>query len=282
MFEARKKAIVRPRQNPWARPFVLFEAPVRIGTRCSSERSAEHEAEMKIPSGSPALHSSSMKILVVEDNRKLASFLSRALTEEGYTVDVVVDGITAIEQIQALPYDLVILDWMLPEMDGLSVCRELRRKGCPVPILMLTARAEVPERIAGLDAGADDYLAKPFDLGELLARVRARGRRSAFAETTVRVGPLVVDRAERRALIDGKKIDLTPREFALLAYLAREAGRVVPRTELLAKVWETSFDPGSNVVEVHVKNIRDKLGTFASLIETVRGIGYKLAPIQAP
>ncbi|MDI3285452.1 response regulator transcription factor [Polyangium sp. 15x6] len=219
-----------------------------------------------------------MKILVVEDNKKLASFLSRALSEEGYTVDVVADGATAIQQIQALSYDLVILDWMLPEMDGLSVCRTVRQRGCQVPILMLTARAEVPERIAGLDAGADDYLAKPFDLGELLARVRARGRRASLVDGILRVGPLVVDRADRRATVDGRRIDLTPREFALVAYLAREAGRVVPRTELLAKVWETSFDPGSNVVEVHVKNIREKLGPNASLIETVRGIGYRLSP----
>ncbi|UQA63918.1 response regulator transcription factor [Polyangium aurulentum] len=222
-----------------------------------------------------------MKILVVEDNKKLASFLSRALTEEGYVVDVVPDGATAIGQIQSLPYDLVILDWMLPEVDGLSVCRTVRQKGCQVPILMLTARAEVPERIAGLDAGADDYLAKPFDLGELLARVRARGRRGAGGEATVRVGPLALDRAERRATLDGRKVDLTPREFALVAYLAREAGRVVPRTELLAKVWETRFDPGSNVVEVHVKNIREKFGAHAALIETVRGVGYKLGPLEA-
>jgi len=218
-----------------------------------------------------------MKILVVEDNKKLASFLSRAFTEEGYAVDVVGTGVTAVQQIQALPYDLVVLDWMLPEMDGLAVCREVRQKGSHVPILMLTARAEVPERIAGLDAGADDYLAKPFDLGELLARVRALGRRASHAESHLRVGQLVVDRSERRATIDGRRLELTPREFALLAYLAREAGRVVPRTELLAKVWETSFDPASNVVEVHMKNVRDKLGPHAALIETVRGVGYRLS-----
>jgi two-component system OmpR family response regulator len=220
-----------------------------------------------------------MKILVVEDNKKLASFLSRALMEEGYAVDVVGDGVTAIQQIQTLPYDVVVLDWMLPEADGLSVCRSVRQKGNHVPILMLTARAEVPERVAGLDAGADDYLAKPFDLSELLARVRALGRRASIAEGIVRVGPLVVDRSERRASLDGRKLDLTPREFALLAYLARQAGRVVPRTELLVKVWETSFDPGSNVVEAHVKNLREKMGDHAALIETVRGIGYRLSVI---
>ena len=218
-----------------------------------------------------------VKILVVEDNKKLARFLLRALLEEGYVVDLVGDGLTAIDQIQAIAYDLVILDWMLPGSDGLSVCRSVRARGSQVPIIMLTARAEVPERIAGLDAGADDYLPKPFDLGELLARVRARGRRVGGAAEVVRVGSLLVDRADRRATIEGRKLDLTPRELSLLAYLAREAGRVVPRTELLSKVWETAFDPSSNVVEVHVKNLRDKLGTHAAMIETVRGVGYRMA-----
>lgn len=218
-----------------------------------------------------------MKVLVVEDNKKLASFLSRALMEEGYTVDIVGDGSTAIEQIQTLPYDLVVLDWMLPEADGLSVCRTLRQKGNHVPILMLTARADVSERVAGLDAGADDYLAKPFDLSELLARVRALGRRAAVSDPVVRIGALLVDRGERRAMVDGRKLELTPREFALLAYLARHAGRIVPRTELLAKVWEMNFDPGSNVVEAHVKNLREKLADHAALIETIRGVGYRLS-----
>ena len=217
-----------------------------------------------------------MKILVVEDNKKLARFLVRALSEEGFIVDQVGDGATAVSQMQAIPYDVVLLDWMLPEMDGLSVCRTVRQRGVRVPILMLTARAEVPERIAGLDAGADDYLPKPFDLAELLARVRALTRRGVGTETVLRVGPLTVDRGERRALVDGKRIELTPREFALLAYLAREAGRVVPRMEILAKVWEMSFDPGSNVIEVHVKNVREKLGEQSKMIETVRGVGYRL------
>ncbi len=223
-----------------------------------------------------------MKILVVEDNKKLARFLSRALVEEGHVVDLVGDGQNAVRQAGVIQYDLIVLDWMLPEMDGLSVCRELRQKGTSVPILMLTARGEVTERIAGLDAGADDYLPKPFDLGELLARVRALGRRASANDSVLRIGALVVDRAEHRATVDGRRVDLTRREFALLAYLAREAGRVVPRSELLSKVWETSFDPSSNVVEVHVKNLRDKLGTHATMIETVRGVGYTLSPTGAP
>lgn len=218
-----------------------------------------------------------MKVLVVEDNKKLARFLMRALTEDGHAVDLVGDGRQAVNQIRDLKYDLVILDWMLPELDGLSVVREVRERGGRVPILMLTARAEVSERIAGLDAGADDYLPKPFDLAELLARVRALARRGTPGEGPLKIGPLLLDRAERKATLSGQRLELTPREFALLAHLAREAGRVVPRMEILAKVWEMSFDPGSNVIEVHVKNLREKLGEHAHLIETVRGVGYRIA-----
>lgn len=217
-----------------------------------------------------------MKILVVEDNKKLARFLVRALSEEGWIVDQVDSGAVAIDQATTIPYDLVLLDWMLPDVDGLSVCRALRAGGARMPVMMLTARAEVQERIAGLDAGADDYLPKPFDLGELLARCRALVRRAGGEETVVQVGPLHLDRAERRATLDGKRVELTPREFALIVLLARRAGRAVSRMEILQKVWETSFDPGSNVVEVHVKNLREKLGEHAKMIETVRGVGYRL------
>ena len=224
-----------------------------------------------------------MKVLVVEDNRKLALFLGKALREEGYTVDVVGTGEAALEQLVALEYDLVVLDWMLPGQDGVTVCKALRERGDTTPVLMLTARGEVEERIFGLDAGADDYLVKPFDLGELLARTRALARRGASGGSRMTVGPLIVDLEERCALLGGTRIDLTPRELTLLTMLAREAGRVVPRSKLLAKVWGMTFDPESNVVDVHVKNLRDKLGTHASLIETVRGVGYRLvAPPSAP
>ena len=217
-----------------------------------------------------------MKILVVEDNKKLALFLKRALLEEGYVVDLSASGSTALRQAQAIPYDLIVLDWMLPDMDGLAMCRELRALGSSSMVLMLTARAELSERVAGLDAGADDYVTKPFDLGELLARVRALARRGLGGDLTIRIGPLVVDRGERRVLLEGKRMSLTPREFSLMAHLAREAGRAVPRTELLNKVWETTFDTGSNVVEAHVKNLREKLGEHGSMIQTVRGVGYRL------
>jgi len=217
-----------------------------------------------------------MKILVVEDNKRLGRFLKRALEEEGHVADVAVTGTAAIEQATSIAYDIMVLDWMLPDTDGLAVCRTLRARGSNVPILMLTARAEVAERIAGLDAGADDYIVKPFDLGEFLARIRARARREGGGHSVISVGPLVVNLVERRATVAGSPLALTPREFTLLGYLARSAGRIVPRTEILAKVWEATFDPGSNVVEAHIKNIREKLREHGAMIETVRGLGYRL------
>jgi two-component system, OmpR family, response regulator len=215
-----------------------------------------------------------MKLLVVEDNPKVASFLVRALSEEGHVVDQLADGRTALDQIELVPYDAVLLDWMLPGLDGLSVCRAARDRGVRTPILILTARGEVGEKILGLDAGADDYLPKPFDLGELLARVRALGRR-ATAVPTLRLGKLVIDPVARRVTVGGRVIDLTTRELALLAYLVQHTGRPVSRSELLQKVWATSFDRASNVVEVHVKNLREKLGDQETLIQTVRGVGYR-------
>ena len=217
-----------------------------------------------------------MKVLVVEDNKRLGFFLKRALDEEGYVVDLVADGTSALRQAQTIGYDVILLDWMLPDTDGVTVCRTLRARGSNVPVIMLTARAEVPERIAGLDAGADDYVVKPFDLGELLARVRARARREFGGQLFV--GPLALDRIERRATLAGEILPLTPREFALLSYLARSAGRVVPRTELLSKVWETTFNPGSNVVEVHVKISETSSAFTQRSIETARGTGYRLIP----
>jgi two-component system OmpR family response regulator len=217
-----------------------------------------------------------VKVLLVEDDRKLASFLRRALMEEGFVVDACRTGHEAIEQLASIAYDLVVLDWMLPEGDGLTVCRDLRRCGSTAPVLMLTARGEVGEKVLALDAGADDYVTKPFHLDELLARARALVRRGSQLDGTLRVGPLLLDERRRTAQLDGARIDLTAREFLLLALLARNAGRVVGRAEILAHVWEIRFDPGSNVVDVHVSNLREKLGSAASLVETVRGQGYRL------
>jgi len=224
-----------------------------------------------------------MKALIVEDDRKLVSFLSRAFSEEGYVVDSCRTGTDAIAQATRVAYDLIVLDWMLPEQDGLSVCREVRRSGNSVPILMLTARNEVGERVLALDAGADDYVVKPFYLDELMARARAIIRRStSLFDASIRVGPLTVDIRDRRVHVGGQRIELTSKEFVLLSLLARNAGRVVTRTEIFAQVWEMQRDPGSNVVDVHVRNLRDKLGAAAPLIDTVRGQGYRIALAEPP
>jgi DNA-binding response OmpR family regulator len=216
-----------------------------------------------------------MKCLVVEDDRKLALFLSRALMEEGYTVDICSRGTEAIAQIRGGSYDIVVLDWMLPGVDGLTVCREVRDAGVVTPIIMLTARAEVGERVLGLRAGADDYLGKPFEIEELLARIHALLRRTTELGR-LSFGDLEINRLGHRATLSGRRIDLTTREFGLLLHLAYNVDRVVPRTELLAKVWGTSFDPGSNLIEVHISRVRDKLGDHAWMIDTVRGSGYRL------
>jgi DNA-binding response OmpR family regulator len=223
-----------------------------------------------------------VKALVVEDDAKVARLLSRVLQEEGFVVDACTSAADAINLGSSLSYDLMVLDWMLPEGSGLDVCRTLRRRGISAPIIMLTARGEVAERVLGLEAGADDYVCKPFHVDELLARVHAVLRRSQGTVSRFVVGPLEIDRTRRAAALRGALLDLTAREFTLLAYLAQRAGQVVSRTELLAHAWEARFDPGSNLVEVHVSRIRDKLGADAGCIETVRGQGYRLRADGAP
>ncbi len=215
-----------------------------------------------------------MKVLIVEDDPKVAHFLQRVLIEEGYAVDVCSDGEDALAQAE-IGYALMILDWMLPGVDGLEVCRQLRRRGVGLPILMLTARGELRERVLGLQTGADDYLIKPFDVEELVARVQALLRRASGPQR-LELGALVLDRVARTATLEGRPIDLTVREFNLLATLAQQAGQAVTRTVLLQQVWSTSFDPESNLVEVHVSRLRNKLGQHAWMIDTVRGRGYRL------
>ena len=222
-----------------------------------------------------------MKILVVEDDRKLARFLQRVLSEEGFVVDVCSTGPAALTQARTGIYDLVVLDWMIPDLDGLEVCRQLRQAGSTVPILMLTARGELPERVLGLNAGADDYLIKPFEMEEFIARINALLRRKA-GHPRLRLGALEIYRDSQRVLLEGKALDLTAREFRLLLHLAHREGQVAPRTELLAQVWATQFDPESNVVEVHISRLRDKLGAHAWMIDTVRGRGYRLRTQQEP
>jgi DNA-binding response OmpR family regulator len=216
-----------------------------------------------------------MKILVAEDDAKLARFLVRVFVEEGYVADSCAEGSEAILRATSGVYDVLVLDWMLPDIDGVSVCRSLREQGCPIPIVMLTARGELRERVLGLRSGADDYLVKPFEIDELLARLDAVLRRSV-REGALHVGPLEIDRFERRVTVDGRVLELTERERALLIHLALRADQIVTRSELLSRVWGMNFDPESNMIEVHVSRLRDKLGAHAKMIETVRGKGYRL------
>lgn len=220
-----------------------------------------------------------MRILVVEDDRKVARFLERALREEGYTVDLATEGMDGSMKARVHPYDLFLLDVMLPGKSGFEIIRELKKAHVPAPILLLTARDSKEDIVAGLDAGADDYLTKPFSLDEVLARVRALLRRGGASRTErLRYGDLELDRLRHEARRDGTLLDLTPREFSLLEFLLNRPETVVRRTELLEKVWDLSFDPLSNVVDVHVGNLRKKLrsGERPPLIHTVRGVGYIL------
>ncbi len=220
-----------------------------------------------------------MRVLVVEDERKTASFIRKALRAEGFAVDVTHHGEDALQLATTVPYDAVVLDIMLPGRDGLSVLRQRRERRNPVPVLLLSARGEVNERVEGLDAGADDYLPKPFALAELIARVRAMGRRGAEARATVlRLADLSLDTVRRVARRGDADIELTAREYRLLEFLMRSAGRICGRMTILEKVWDYDFDPGTNLVDVYVRRLRDKIdaGFEPRLLHTVRGVGYVL------
>jgi DNA-binding response OmpR family regulator len=220
-----------------------------------------------------------MRILVVEDDRKVAGFIEMGLREEGYAVDLARDGDEAIVLAHVNDYDAILLDLMLPKKNGLQVAAELRREGRTTPILMLTARDATEDVVRGLDAGADDYLAKPFKFDELLARLRALVRRGGATRVErLSVGALELDRLKHQAYAGGKALDLTPREFQLLEHFMMHKDDVVRRTELLEKVWDMHFDPESNVVDVHVGNLRRKLreAGYEDLIKTVRGVGFRL------
>ncbi|HXF96943.1 MAG TPA: response regulator transcription factor [Gemmatimonadales bacterium] len=220
-----------------------------------------------------------MKLLVVEDDRKVASFIEQGLREEGYAVDVAKDGEEATMLAHVYEYDLILLDVMLPRKTGLQLAAELRREGRKTPILMLTARDTTEDVIRGLDSGADDYLTKPFKFDELLARVRALVRRGGASRTELlSYGPLELDRLKHKVRANGKSLNLTPKEFHLLQHFLLHPEEVVRRTELLEKVWDMHFDPESNVVDVHVGNLRRKLreATGLELIHTVRGVGFRL------
>jgi len=222
-----------------------------------------------------------VRVLLVEDDEKLARAVGRGLTGEGYAVDAAADGDAALMQASVWDYDAIILDVMLPERDGLDVCRTLREQGCWAPVLMLTARGGVHDRIHGLDVGADDYLVKPFDFGELLARVRALMRRAPGERPSrLEVGDLVVDPATHTVTRAGERVDLTAREFGLLEYLARNPGEVISRTRLLDHVWDENYVGSTNIVDVYVGYLRKKLEKpfDRTLIRTVRGVGFVLDP----
>lgn len=222
-----------------------------------------------------------MKILVIEDDRRIASFLERGLTAEGYHVAVESDGRDGLERARADAFDLIIVDRTLPYVDGLEICRILRAEKHPAMLMMLTARATLEDKIEGLRGGADDYLAKPFAFDELLARIFALGRRreTASQETILTAGPLKLDPASHQVSRDGTPVTLTPREFDLLRYLMKNAGRVVSRERLLNSVWQLGYDPGTKIVDVYVRYLRAKIdvGGTESLIQTVRGVGYMIA-----
>ena len=221
-----------------------------------------------------------MHILVVEDERRLANLVRRSLEEEGHVVDVAHDGAEGLDVATATDYDLLILDLMLPHLDGIEIAKRLRAERNDVRILMLTARDAVEDRVLGLESGADDYLMKPFSFSELLARVRALARRQiqAQVETELRSGNLVLDLARHEARRDDRTIELTAKEFQLLEYLMRNAGHVLTRTQILDHVWGYNFDSFSNVVDIYVHYLRNKIDRdFAEpLIRTVRGVGYSL------
>jgi two-component system OmpR family response regulator len=221
-----------------------------------------------------------MRALLVEDDGTIAEFVARGLREAGFAVDRAADGEEGLAAALAQPYDLAIVDLMLPKRDGLSLIESLRARNVSLPVLILSARRSVDDRVRGLQSGGDDYLTKPFAFAELLARVQALVRRSTRAPepTTLTVDDLVLDLLSRRVTRGGKPIDLRPREFALLEYLMRNAGKVVSKTMILSHVWEYNFDPQTNIVDVVVSRLREKIDRpfDKKLLQTVRGVGYVL------
>ena len=220
-----------------------------------------------------------MRLLVVEDEKKVAGFIKKGLEEEGFAVDVASDGETGLHMALDGVHDLIILDIHLPKMNGLNVLGELRRRKVATPVLLLTVRATIEDKVLGLDSGADDYLTKPFAFEELVARVRALLRRRAeVKQTLLQVGDLSLDPVRRTVSRGDEKIDLTPKEFALLDYFMRNPGRILTRTMIAEHVWDYDFDPATNVIDVYVNYLRRKIdsGRERKLIHTVRGVGYVL------
>lgn len=221
-----------------------------------------------------------MRVLLIEDDERMAEFIRKGLREEGFVVAHAPDGVTGLHLARQDTFDVAVLDLMLPGLDGLEILDTMRRERLPLPVLILSARRSVDERVHGLRAGGDDYLTKPFAFSELLARIQALVRRPRGAPATshLEVGPLRIDLARRTVTRDGRRIDLPPREFALLAFLARHAGQVVSKTMIMEQVWDYNFDPQTNIVESRMCRLRDKVdrGFDPPLLHTVRGVGYVL------
>lgn len=220
-----------------------------------------------------------MRILVVEDEKKVASFIKKGLEEEHYAVDIAYDGEEGLALVQINEYDLILLDIMLPRLDGMEVLRQIRRNGSNMPILMLTAKDSVEDIVSGLDGGSDDYLTKPFSFAELVARVRALLRRKAREKTDIlTVGDLSLSTSTHRVKRGGREIELTPKEYALLEYFMRNPNRILTRTLITEHVWDYHFDPETNVIDVYVNYLRKKIdqGFEKKLIHTIRGSGYMM------
>jgi DNA-binding response OmpR family regulator len=216
-----------------------------------------------------------MRVLLAEDDRRLAALLARGLESEGHVVDTADNGEDALALAQAAEHDVMVLDVMMPKLDGVSVVRRLRQQRCQVPILLLTARTQLEDRVAGLDAGADDYLGKPFAFDELLARLRALARRGTVAPPVLAAGEVELDVARHEVRLRGEIIDLSPTEYRLLEHLLRNPGRVVSRRNILERVWDAEHEPESNAVDLYIHYLRRKLGDALPLT-TVRGVGYRL------
>ncbi|HEY0151184.1 MAG TPA: response regulator transcription factor [Longimicrobium sp.] len=218
-----------------------------------------------------------MRILIVEDNPRILAFLAKGLREEGYIVETAADGDSAFDKARTQGFDAAVVDVMIPGRSGFDLVRDLRGSGVALPVLMLTARDRTEDKVEGLDSGADDYLTKPFDFSELTARLRALlRRRVAGAPAVLRVGDLEMDPATREVRRGSTSVELTPREFSLLEYLLRNADRPLSRATLMEHVWGIRFDPGTNIVDVCVNALRNKLGREPELIHTVRGVGYAI------
>jgi len=222
-----------------------------------------------------------VRVLVVEDERSVRESLASALVSDGFVVDVASNGTAGLELASSERYELILLDVMLPGMDGLTICRNLRSQGNQVPIIFLSARGELDFKITGLDAGADDYLAKPFEVSELLARVRANTRRTSTRSTLLKIGPITLDQIARTVCAEERRIDLSPTEFALLEHLMLGSGRTVTRASIMQHVWKhNSYD--DKVLDVYVSSLRKKLGPCGSMILTDRGVGYRIQSAGVP